>query len=127
MFFTLQLTSRPVVVGGPWGGNWKSFSAGPGANWNGTQAWAPGLTGTVRSVPKGYTQSILLRAGPAGQGVNAAVFDWGEALRASRPTKGRKVADVTMKKSATRRTTALTTVSAARRTAPRRSSTRWRI
>ena len=97
-FDSKQLTSRPVVVGGPWGGNWKSFSAGPGANWNGTQAWAPGLTGTVRSVPKGYTQSILLRAGPAGQGVNAAVFDWGEALRASRPTKGRKVADVTIEK-----------------------------
>ena len=84
-----------VVVGSVWGGNWKSSSAGNGTTWNGTAAWAPGIAGTITSLPKGYTQHTVLHAGP---GITGTLSKWGELMQQSRPSKGKKINDITLNK-----------------------------
>jgi hypothetical protein len=85
-----------VVVGSVWGGNWKAFSAGQGTDWNGTDGyWAPGTSGRITSLPKGFRQSVILHAS---SGITAALDEWGENLQQSSPSKGQKIKDVTLTK-----------------------------
>ena len=42
--------------------NFKASTAGAGKTFNNITAWAPGITGTVKSIPANYNQSFLLHA-----------------------------------------------------------------
>ena len=85
-----------VIVASVWNGNWKAFSSGDGLDWNGRKVlWAPGTSGRIQRLPKGYQQSVLLHAS---SGITNAIFEWGRLLQQSRPTKGNKIDDVTLNK-----------------------------
>lgn len=86
-----------VVVGGPWKFIWKSFSAGDNQNWrksDDTTYWAPGTSGRISEIPKGYRQSILLYQG---QGITSTIDSWGQAMQAS-GLGFPKLSDVTLEK-----------------------------
>ena len=90
---------KNVVVGSPWGGNWKAFTAGQGTDWSGKPGyWAPGISGRITSLPAGFRQAILLHASDADVGITQALAEWGEIMQQSRPSKGRKVQDLTLTK-----------------------------
>jgi len=98
VFFDKETTDAfpLVVVGSWWGGNWKEFSAGTGETFDGRKAWAPGTSARIQQLPVGYTQGILLHASTAG--VTGTIGEWGALVQASRPSKGTKIADVTLSK-----------------------------
>jgi hypothetical protein len=88
-----------VIVGSPWRGNWKSFSAGQTKNWAGEAGyWSPGTSGRIVQVPPNYTQTILLYQ--ASSGITATLDSWGRAMQqASKPAAGpQKLSDVTLEK-----------------------------
>ena len=91
-----------VVVGSPWNGNWKAFSAGNNQNWaDESPFWSPGTSGRISQLPKGYQQSILLFQSENEQGgITGTLSDWGSAMQQSRkPAKGPfKLPDVTLEK-----------------------------
>ena len=95
-----------VIIGSPWGGNWKSFSAGYNHDWKGEFAyWAPGTSGRIQQLPKRYKQSILLyqREGWAHPGgITATMASWGRMMQNARSANSslavRKVPDVTLQK-----------------------------
>ncbi|CAB9515401.1 expressed unknown protein [Seminavis robusta] len=86
-----------VIVGSPWGGNWKSFSAG---NNNGLY-WAPGTSGRIKELPPLYKQSILLfqRTIGKGGGITGTLDQWGQTMQhASRQAGPWKLPDITLQK-----------------------------
>jgi len=92
-----EATGKTTIIAGPWGGNFKSFSAGDSTAFDGSPAlWAAGTAGTIRSLPKGYTQGLLLHYGEGG--ITETLGEWGTSLKESRPSKGKKVPDLTLKK-----------------------------
>lgn len=83
-----------VIVASVWNGNWKPFSSGDGLDWDGKPVlWAPGTSGRIEELPKGYQQSVLLHSS---SGMTNAIYEWGQAVQRSRPTRGRKIRDVTL-------------------------------
>ena len=91
-----------VVVGSPWNGRWKAFSAGNGQNWaNESNYWTPGTSGRIDTLPKGYQQSILLyERNDDHHGIAATMSSWGKVMQKSRKrAKGPfKLPDVTLEK-----------------------------
>lgn len=95
MFNGTDATLATVVVLSPLD-NFKSTSAGPGTTWDGkAEAFAPGTAGTITSIPAGFTQTFVIRAGTAG-GITATIGEWGEMLQAVHKTH--RVPDVTLSK-----------------------------
>ena len=96
VFFDPADPELKTVVVGSAVDNFKDTSAGPGHTWDGkTPAWAPGISGTITSLPAGFTQTIILTIG-SGPGITAAIGEWGELLQAYHKTY--KVPDVTLEK-----------------------------
>jgi len=96
VFFDPDDAELKTVVIGSALDNFKSTSAGPGTTYDGkTKAWAPGTPGTITSLPAGFTQTFVLRAG-SGPGITAAIAEWGGLLQAYH--RSYKVADVTLSK-----------------------------
>ena len=96
VFFDPSDSKLSTVIVGSAADNFKSTSAGPGTTYDGvTSAWAPGTPGTIKSLPAGYTQTILLHAG-SGAGITAAISEWGGLLQAMH--KSYKIPDVTLQK-----------------------------
>jgi hypothetical protein len=91
-----------VIVGSPWNGNWKAFSAGSNQNWAGeANYWSPGTSGRIDVLPKGFQQSILLYERSDGhKGITATMSSWGHIMQKSRkPARGPfKLPDVTLEK-----------------------------
>lgn len=76
--------------------HFKATSAGPGTTWDGkTPAFAPGTAGTITSIPSGFTQTFVIRAGSTG-GITATIGEWGGMLQAVHNTT--RVPDVTLEK-----------------------------
>ena len=96
MFFDPADAELTMVVVGSALNNYKDTSAGPGHTWDGaTPAWAPGISGTITSLPADFTQTIVLTVG-SGPGITAAIGEWGELLQDYH--KAYKVPDVTLEK-----------------------------
>lgn len=95
VFFDPEDAKLETVVIGSALDNFKSSSAGPGTTWNGKSAWVPGTSGTIKSLPAGYTQTFMLHAGST-SGITAAIAEWGGLLQAYH--KAYKVPDVTLSK-----------------------------
>ena len=91
-----------VVVGSPWNGNWKAFSAGNSQNWaNKSNYWSPGTSGRIETLPKGYQQSILIYERTDNHhGIAATMSSWGRVMQKSRKrVKGPfKLPDITLEK-----------------------------
>ena len=85
VFFDPQDPKLETVVIGSALDNFKSTSAGPGTTWNGKSAWVPGTSGTIKSLPAGYTQTFMLHAGST-SGITAAISEWGGLLQACAAT-----------------------------------------
>jgi hypothetical protein len=81
-----------AVVGAPLA-HWKACSAGENRRWDGKQAWAPGISATVTSLPVGFSHGLWLKAN---RGVTATVGAWGAAARSWRQTS--RAPDVTLEK-----------------------------
>ena len=96
VFFDPADAELKTVVVGSAVDNFKDTSAGPGHTWDGTTpAWAPGISGTITSLPAEFTQTTILTIG-TGPGITAAIGEWGELLQAYH--KAHKVPDVTLEK-----------------------------
>ena len=90
-----------VIIGSPWNGNWKAFSAGNNHNWAGEDYWSPGTSGRIVTLPEGYHQSILLYQRNDGhKGITATMSSWGDIMQQSRkPANGPfKLPDITLEK-----------------------------
>jgi hypothetical protein len=47
-------TLSTVLVGSPWGGTWKRFTAGSGIDYvTGQSVWSPGTSGRIVTLPPG--------------------------------------------------------------------------
>ena len=78
VFFNSSDAKLGTVVIGSAMNNFKSTSAGPGTTWDGkTKAWAPGTSGTITSLPAGFSQAFVLHAGT---GITATIGSWGQLL-----------------------------------------------
>jgi hypothetical protein len=96
VFFDPADAGLETVVVGSALDNFKDTSAGPGHTWDGTTpAWAPGISGTITSLPADFTQTIVLTVG-SGPGITAAIGEWGELLQAYH--QAYKAPDVTLEK-----------------------------
>jgi len=71
---------------------WKTFSAGNNFNWRGQAAIAPGTSGRITSLPKGFRQSFLLLQARQG-GITAGLAEWGYVMQ-----RKKKIEDVTLQK-----------------------------
>jgi hypothetical protein len=85
-----------VIVASPFGGNWKAFTAGNNQDWKGSSAFSPGTSGRISSLPKDFKQSFLLHQAKHG-GISSALAEWGAGMKRSRPSKGRKIQDITLR------------------------------
>jgi len=93
---------KTVVVGSPWNGNWKAFSAGNNQNWAGSDSfWSPGTSGRIALLPQGYRQSVMLYQRNDGHtGITATMSSWGRIMQQSRkPARGPfKLSDITLQR-----------------------------
>eukprot|EP01052_Picozoa_sp_SAG31_P036586 SAG31_NODE_4592_length_3107_cov_9.144729_4_plen_199_part_00 len=86
---------KTVVVGSAMD-SFKTSSAGPGTCWDGvTKCWAPGTSGTITSLPAGFSQTFMLHVG-SGPGITAAIAEWGSLLQKVHKTY--RVPDLTLEK-----------------------------
>ena len=74
--------------------NFKATSAGPGTVWDGSSpAYAPGISGTIKSLPTNYVQKFVLRAASKG-GITAGIGEWGDVLQKYHSTY--RLTDITL-------------------------------
>ena len=74
--------------------NFKATSAGPGTVWDASKAaFAPGISGTITSLPAGFSQQFVLRAGSKG-GITATIGEWGQLLQTFHSTY--RTTDITL-------------------------------
>lgn len=69
-----------VIVSSHFGGNPKSATAGSGTDWQGHTAYAPGLSGKITELPKGFRHSHLLYMGSRG-GITDTLAEWGKVIQ----------------------------------------------
>ncbi|MGK3755239.1 MAG: hypothetical protein ACI8RD_007548 [Bacillariaceae sp.] len=63
--------------------HWSTFTAGNNKDWTGrNSAFSPGISGRIKSMPPGFSQSILLYEGSQG-GITATLDEWGSIMQKS--------------------------------------------
>jgi hypothetical protein len=61
--------------------HWSTFTAGNNKDWTGrNSAFSPGISGRIKTIPAGFSQSILLYEGSQ-CGITATLDEWGSIMR----------------------------------------------
>ena len=90
VWFDSPGTESPVLIASPLDNFIGSSSTGVLANGDGA-VWAGGMTATIESLPRGFSQSFVLYSGV---GVTASLHEWGALLQ--RLANSSKIADPTL-------------------------------
>eukprot|EP00546_Thalassionema_frauenfeldii_P019243 CAMPEP_0178900492 /NCGR_PEP_ID=MMETSP0786-20121207/3503_1 /TAXON_ID=186022 /ORGANISM="Thalassionema frauenfeldii, Strain CCMP 1798" /LENGTH=787 /DNA_ID=CAMNT_0020571501 /DNA_START=126 /DNA_END=2490 /DNA_ORIENTATION=+ len=87
-----------VMILSPWNSRYfKTYTAGNHFNYRGQAAISPGTSGRITSLPNGFRQSFLLLQAKHG-GLTAGLAEWGQTMKLSRPSQGKKIDDVTLQR-----------------------------
>ncbi|KAL3909493.1 MAG: hypothetical protein SGILL_008068, partial [Bacillariaceae sp.] len=76
---------------------WNTFTAGNNMDWSNTrQAFSPGTSGRIKTLPPGYQQNILIYEA---RGITSTLAEWGSIMKdISNARSTSKVKDVTLEK-----------------------------
>ena len=89
-----RVSTSQAVVGSPLD-SFKEWSAGPGSAWNGADAYAPGVTGTLKNLPANFSHTFILHLADS-PGVTQSIYEWGQVMQAYHKTY--KIKDITLTK-----------------------------